>query len=291
MRRWIDIMEQPMPSKLDQPFMFPASKKHHVLIVEDNPIAQTVAKTILDQLDCAADIAENGSKAVEMWKVGSYDLIFMDIGLPDIDGYEVTQLIRAQELPKETLIPIVALTAHLGDENKNRCINAGMNAVLTKPLTVKNCADIVKTFIPSRQTQNPASLLCADLPEHEKDLFNLISFPTFDVEEGIKTTGEADMLAEMLQIMVKGELLQDVEQMKEAFAHKDWNKTQQLAHKIKGGAVYVGTVRMKMACQYLERYWKVGKRDLLESLYEQMLTVIDETIKETQNWLSHKSLT
>ena len=61
----------------------------------------------------------------------------MDIGLPDVDGYAVTHQIRIQELAKKAHIPIIALTAHAGDENKQRCIEAGMNAVLTKPLTAK----------------------------------------------------------------------------------------------------------------------------------------------------------
>ncbi|AHE67926.1 PAS domain S-box [Legionella oakridgensis ATCC 33761 = DSM 21215] len=99
-----------------------AARSFQVLVVEDNVIAQTVAKSILAQLDCDTDIAETGKKAVELWKQGHYDLMFMDIGLPDIDGYEVTRLIRVQELAKNTHVPIIALTAHAGDEIKNAAL-------------------------------------------------------------------------------------------------------------------------------------------------------------------------
>lgn len=61
------------------------------------------------------------------------------------------------KIPKKTHTPIIALTAHVGDENKKRCIDAGMNAVLTKPLTAKSCADIVDAFIPSRKKEVNAS--------------------------------------------------------------------------------------------------------------------------------------
>lgn len=263
-------------------------KEHRVLVVEDNPIAQIVAKSILSQLKCATDIADNGKKAVEMWKSQDYDLIFMDIGLPDLDGYEVTHLIRVQELPKKTHIPIIALTAHVGDENKKRCIDAGMNAILSKPLTAKSCADIVDAFIPSRKkADNSGATLSfgADLPESEDDLFNLTAFPTLDIEDGIKTIGNEETLTEMLRFMVEEALPQDLVLMKNAYDEKDWDKTQQLAHKIKGGAVYVGTIKIKMACEYLERYWMTGQRDLLERLYQQAIAVIDEGTQEIKNWL------
>lgn len=97
------------------------SKQCHafrVLVVEDNPIAQTVAKAILAQLHCDTDIADTGKKAIELWRNGQYNLIFMDIGLPDMDGYEVTHQIRLHEITQKTHSPIIALTAHAGDENK-----------------------------------------------------------------------------------------------------------------------------------------------------------------------------
>lgn len=125
------------------------AKNHplHILVVEDNVIAQTVAKSILSKMKCDVDIADTGKNAISQWKNKQYDLIFMDIGLPDMDGYEVTRQIRLQELIKKTHIPIIALTAHVGDENKQKCIEAGMNAVLTKPLSPKSCLDILDALI------------------------------------------------------------------------------------------------------------------------------------------------
>ncbi len=288
MDREIDIHYEKTYAEEIKPLRIHHPGLPRVLVVEDNAIAQTIAKSILNQLNCTTDIADNGKKAVEMWKTKEYDLIFMDIGLPDIDGYEVTHLIRIQELPKKTHIPIIALTAHAGDENKKRCIDAGMNAVMTKPLTAKSCADIVDAFIPGRGKDDvsPFALsLQANLPDNDNDLFDLSEFPFLDLQEGINTTGNEEMLAEMLAIMIGGELQSDLEQMKLAFNTKDWEKTQQLAHKIKGGAVYVGTVKMKIACQYLERYWKEGQRDLFEPLYEQTTQVIETTIDAVHQWL------
>ena len=65
-------------------------------------------------------------------------------------------------------------------------------------------------------------------------------------------------------------------------------KTQQLAHKIKGGVVYVGATRLKLACQYLERYWKTGQRKLLEQLYQQLLQVANESTVEIEQWIKNR---
>ena len=88
----------------------------------------------------------------------------------------------------------------------------------------------------------------------------------------------------MLKVITQS-LPADLELMIEAYQLNDWNKIQQLAHKIKGGAVYVGTIKLKMACQHLERYWKSGQRDLLDPLYQQILAVITESLSEIKLWL------
>ncbi|WP_131764460.1 Hpt domain-containing protein, partial [Legionella drozanskii] len=162
--------------------------------------------------------------------------------------------------------------------------------VITKPLTAQNCADILDGFIPGHHQPKKDSdkdRYLSDMPDNEACLFNLTEFPSLDIEEGIKTTGSEDSLAEMLSFLMNDSLPKDLAQMKKAHDAHDWNKTQQLAHKIKGGAVYVGTTKIKMSCQYLERYWKIGKHDLLEKLYQQILTVVDESIKEINSWLNN----
>ena len=125
-----------------------------ILVVEDNFIAQKAAQSLLQSCQCQVDIASNGKEALELWKQNEYDLIFMDIGLPDIDGYQVTRHIRVQEEAKNRRTPIIALTAYAGDENKQRCIEAGMNAVLCKPLTQKSAEDALNALIASTNPQN-----------------------------------------------------------------------------------------------------------------------------------------
>jgi two-component system, OmpR family, aerobic respiration control sensor histidine kinase ArcB len=262
--------------------------KQPLLVVEDNTIAQLVAKTILSKFNYQVDIASNGQEAISLWEKNKYDLIFMDIGLPDMDGYQVTQYIRSQEIGKNHLVPIIALTAHIGDENKQRCIECGMNAVISKPLTQKNCNGILDSFILDREKEKGAVTSNRDLPTKDELLFEVKNHPILDVAEGVKTTGTEEVLCEMLQFMIEKSLPEDFAMLKDAHNMDDWKKTQQVVHRIKGGVLYVGAIRIKVACQYLESYWKAGHRDLLEKLYQQLVQVIDDSIVEIKLWVGKK---
>ncbi len=143
-------LPQTTPAIADTPNL-PTESTPRVLVVEDSTLAAKVARSLLIELGCSVDIAENGQTAITFIKSNDYDLIFMDVGLPDIDGYEVTRRIRLFELNKDIRIPIVALTAHVDEENKQYCIDLGMNAVLSKPLTKEKAVDILNAFIPYRE--------------------------------------------------------------------------------------------------------------------------------------------
>ncbi|USQ15400.1 response regulator (plasmid) [Legionella lytica] len=275
----------PVPSELSTPSP-EAAIKHKILVVEDNFIAQTVAKSLLSSLNCQVDIAANGLDAIALCKETEYDLIFMDIGLGEgMDGYEVTQYIRSQ-INSEHHIPIIALTAHGADESKQRCIESGMDAVLTKPLTQNNAAEVIHSFIPSplEKPSPNAAITRHDLPDNDEELFHLNQFSLLDEAEALRNCATLDTVRSMLELLHQ-ELPKDLAQMKQAFAEKNFPLVEEIAHKIKGGAMYLGTHRMKYACQYLERYWKAGERTLFSALYQQAITVIEETQTHIDGWL------
>jgi len=106
--------------------------KSRILLVEDNEINQLVAKEILMQADLVVDIADNGVEALEALNKNEYDLILMDIQMPEMDGLTATKLIREKEDLR--WLPIVALTAHGMPEDRQKSIDSGMNAHITKPI-------------------------------------------------------------------------------------------------------------------------------------------------------------
>jgi CheY-like chemotaxis protein len=120
--------------------------KPSILVVEDNPLAQKMASIIIEPLGYHVDIAATGLEAIEKFKRNVYHFIFMDIGLPDMQGYQVTESIRALETGDQPL-PIVALTVHLSSECQQKAKDAGMNDFLTKPFSTEKANAILKQYI------------------------------------------------------------------------------------------------------------------------------------------------
>ena len=109
-------------------------KNLNVLLVEDNEINRLYAINILKTWDCFVETAENGYVAIEKLKSTSFDIVLMDIQMPEMDGYEATKAIRSGESPKSE-IPIIALTANANRKDIEKCLAAGMNECIPKPFT------------------------------------------------------------------------------------------------------------------------------------------------------------
>ena len=119
--------------------------KKKILLVEDNQIISRVSKDILEKLDLEVDIANNGKEAINLMD-NQYNLVIMDIGLPDISGYAVTRCIRESKNPLISQVPIIAITAHSEEEERKLAIEAGVNEIFPKPLT-QQLAEFIKTQV------------------------------------------------------------------------------------------------------------------------------------------------
>ena len=109
----------------------------NILLVEDNLLNQILAKKVLTNWKWNVDVADNGLIAVQKLKNTSYDLVLMDIQMPEMDGYEATRLIRKKSDLAKRNIPIIAITAHAISGEAEKCYNAGMNDYITKPFDEK----------------------------------------------------------------------------------------------------------------------------------------------------------
>lgn len=107
-----------------------------VLLIEDNPVNQLVFEGMITELGFEIDIADNGEQGIEMWKQKYYDIIFMDVQMPVMDGLDATRIIRSLEKP-DAHLPIIALTANAMEEDEYACLAAGMDAFMTKPLNLQ----------------------------------------------------------------------------------------------------------------------------------------------------------
>lgn len=116
----------------------------NILLAEDDAINQFVAKTILGKLGYEPDIANNGFEALQMWERNKYNLILMDMQMPDVDGIEATRTIRRQ-IGEQPII--IAMTANAMKEDRDKCIDAGMNDYISKPINQHELIDLLKKWI------------------------------------------------------------------------------------------------------------------------------------------------
>lgn len=138
---WTNWPQKKLQNNIDAPI-----KKYQVLVVEDNNINQKVAKLLLTELNCQVDIVENGQTALQRLQKNRYDLVFMDIGLPDIDGLEVTHQLRLRENNKSH-IPVIALTADCQLENENTWKELGVDDCLIKPYTMEQLETVINKWV------------------------------------------------------------------------------------------------------------------------------------------------
>jgi len=127
------------------------SKARNILVVEDTKTNQMVIQLMLSRLGYNVALADNGEQAVSLVKNNEqYDLVFMDISMPVMDGIEATQRIRANNVN----VPIIALTAHTMDDDKEKCLNAGMNDFVLKPMRINEISQVIEKYVSEIKPNN-----------------------------------------------------------------------------------------------------------------------------------------
>ena len=118
-----------------------------LLHVDDDPVIRLVLGQMLNHANYNIDFAEDGLKGVEMWEKGKYDLLLMDVQMPRLNGFEATRAIREKERERGGHTPIVAVTAYARKEDEERCLAAGMDAFVSKPIDFKKCTTVINELI------------------------------------------------------------------------------------------------------------------------------------------------
>ena len=134
-------------------------KRPWVLVVEDNPVNQKVSTGMLRKLGLCSEVAGNGVEALEALERRGFDLVLMDCQMPEMDGYEATRRIRAHaaKLGAESEhLPIVAMTAHAMTGDRERCLAAGMDDYVTKPITVERLKEVIGRWLARQEESETA---------------------------------------------------------------------------------------------------------------------------------------
>jgi CheY-like chemotaxis protein len=126
-----------------------AKKRGRILLVEDNVVNQRVALRLLEKSGYNADVVSNGKEAIKALQNIRYDLVLMDVSMPEMDGYEATRVIRdPRSNVQNHKVPIVAMTAHAMREDRKRCLEAGMDEYISKPVRPERLREVAEMFLP-----------------------------------------------------------------------------------------------------------------------------------------------
>jgi PAS domain S-box-containing protein len=227
-----------------------------ILLVEDNEINREVALELLHSVGLAVDTAENGSEAVERIRQHDYELILMDMQMPVMDGLAATRIIRA--LPQGSNKPILALTANAFSEDRDQCLQAGMDDCIVKPVNPEALYGSLLRWLPrSARVPTPADLSPAN-PSSEPMSMDaaLAALQGVDTAYGLKVMhGDIDRFARLL-VKFAGTSQAEVDALQSSTATGNTATAVRLAHSLRGAAGSVGATELADAVADLEAAWQ-----------------------------------
>ena len=236
-----------------------SSYQRKILLVEDDQLAAKIAESILSRLNSVVDIAPDAHTALQRLQEQDYQLILIDIGLPDMDGVSLAHRIRLQQWQCRDTTPIIGLTAHIDVENRQRCLDAGMNAVILKPLKKETAVELLTTFVPD-------TCIHQDFSTDRRS----ISGPVLDVDAMKVLLKNEDLIKDCINLMIEG-LARDLAKLPDLHQSSDWKSIREIAHKLRSGCAYCGAKRLGQVCQQIVDYLREkdsGERT--DILYDQL---------------------
>ncbi|MDD5217445.1 MAG: PAS domain S-box protein [Candidatus Omnitrophica bacterium] len=263
-----------------------------ILLAEDNAVSQQVARRMLEKLGCRVDVVGNGSEAVRMARELPYDLVFMDCQMPEMDGYEATRQIRKHE-GTQRHTTIVALTAHALEGEREKCLDAGMDDYLTKPVTKEDLLTVLKRWVhgggakqagkgqdeieihdpatPAPKPQAPAEKAGTAPADQPGDASQKPAIDPQRIGALIEFTGDDDpfFIPNLFQTYFSN-AEQRMAGILEALGAGDANRMRQEVHSLKGSSANVGAVILSELCKQLEMLGKSGTIEGALPIFEQI---------------------
>ncbi len=256
----------------------------HLLLVEDIPANQQIARAMLESFGCSVAVARNGEVALDMFQQDEFDLVLMDCQMPVMDGFEATRHIRQYEMQRggSQRTPVVALTAGKTESEKERCYASGMDRILFKPYSSYDLNDLLSNyFIPVGQVERAQATKPAAQPKVDiLDMKALENIRTIEIQTG------GDLLAAVIEnFRVDGE--QKLTELQEALG--DSSALSAGAHAIKSMSLNLGAKALSEYCRYCEAKWKGGEIDKAEREVEILAGHFRDAAAALQELLSQES--
>jgi PAS domain S-box-containing protein len=265
--------------KNEKPVLEETSLKHFtgtapkVLVVDDNLVNRDVAGEILKKSGCKVDLASSGVEAVYKAKANDYDIIFMDIQMPEMDGIEANEQIRSQKKSKPPVV--VAMTAYSMKEDRQRFLDAGLDDYIAKPLRVKELINKVDSILNNTDFQIE--------PTTKKDNPEIINL---EVIQQLQKFGGPEMVFNTLKEF-ETEVLDQLKDCSKALKQQEYDLINKHLHTIKGSAGTIGVERVANLAESLENALKNGDYSEIKQGLKELNTTFAEFRDNFTNIISH----
>lgn len=261
-----------------------SAQRTRVLLAEDNIVNQKVAVRMLEKLGCRVDTVANGREAVAALNSASYAMVFMDCQMPEMDGYEATAIIRHCEQITGAHVPIIAMTANAMPGDRESCLQAGMDAYVSKPVTTEELAEIL------RQWTRPASTtgLSADaavsprLAPTRPRSSSALDTQTFIALRELCGPENSAFLENLVKAFFR-DAGAHITAMRTALVANDAGGVARTAHTLKSSSANVGALGMAELCRSLEMLARTNMLSDVPPLVEQLAHEFDRVKQSLQN--------
>lgn len=274
------IGESSMLVNSKEEVVFTPIDKKRILVAEDVVINQIIVKQILEEWGHEVVLVANGQEAYDAHKKKDFDLILMDIHMPEVDGYEATQMIRHMGDTTKAAIPIVALTANAFKKETDRFAEAGFNDYITKPFTEAGLYDCIKKQLQLKSPVDFSKKIKNKVAEASSErLYDLSAL------QGIEDDDRA-FLKEIVMVFIKNTSI-DIVNLLKAVDSNNTNDIFQLAHRMKSSIYSLGIKQAYKTVESIEFYAKTGEQlDKIPSLSTQLngtIQLVFEQLKRDFN--------
>ncbi|MDQ1812145.1 CHASE domain-containing protein [Massilia sp. CCM 9210] len=250
----------------------------YILLVEDNIFSQQVGQELLEEAQATVVVANNGKEAIDLMLKERFDCVLMDVQMPVMDGFEATRMIRSDPRLRDALV--IAMTANAGKDDQTRCLEAGMNEFVTKPISPKLLFEVIARWLATRPARNgrrrvaavadqaPTRMSAAPVASSDAGMLDMSALSLTFGANPVKMRKYAFMFLDSAR-----DGLADVS---EALDRADLERMADLGHRIKASAKAVGAMRFADLCQDLERLREGATVDQARTLVASMYALLDQ---------------
>jgi PAS domain S-box-containing protein len=249
-----------------------------ILIAEDNKINQKLVQNIFEGLGYKPDIVQNGLQVIEKLRNEIYDIIFMDVQMPEMDGMDATRFIL-NKMSLEKRPVIIAMTAFALEGDKEKCIEAGMNDYISKPFMVEEIVNKITEWFGKRNGNT------MEKKSPEKQNGNSVIDETLIHRLKAMSPDDPDFFKEVLNMFV-AQAPDLIREMDEACKAKRYEIMGQAAHKLKGSALNMGAKKLAELCRELEIRGRSNDGFDCEKMIEDVKSVYERTIEELKKFIA-----